>query len=68
MAESARYCYEDFDAVDPKAAKKHLRPVILKPLRAAKERLAGLVDWSKIAIAEAIDDVADEFELSLPRR
>ena len=65
MVESARFCYEEFDTIDPKAAKKHLRPVILEPLRAAKERLAGLEDWSKIAIAAAIDDVADEFEINL---
>ncbi len=65
MAESARYCYEDFEAVDPKAAKKHLRPVILEPLKAVRERLAGLEDWSRIAIAAAVDDVADEFELNL---
>lgn len=65
MAESARYCYEDFDAVDPKAAKKHLRPVILEPLKAVRERFAGLDEWSIIAVAEAIDDIADEFELNL---
>lgn len=65
MAESARYCYEDFEAVDPKAAKKHLRPVILEPLKVVRERLAGLEDWSRTAIAAAVDDVADEFELNL---
>ena len=65
MAESARYCYEDFDAVDPKAAKKHLRPVILEPLKAVRERLAGLENWSRIAIAAAVDDVADELDLNL---
>ncbi len=65
MAESARYCYEDFEAVDPKAAKKHLRPVILEPLKAVRERLAGLEDWSRTTIAAAVDDVADEFELNL---
>ena len=32
MADSARYCYEDFDEIDAKYAKKHLRPVVLEPL------------------------------------
>jgi glutamyl-tRNA synthetase len=45
MASSARYCYEDFDIIDEKSAKKHLRPVILEPLRAARDRLAGLPHW-----------------------
>jgi glutamyl-tRNA synthetase len=34
MAASARYCYEDFDVIEPKAAKKNLRPVFLEPLKA----------------------------------
>ena len=58
MAASARYCYEDFEVIDAKSAKKHLRPVILEPLRAARERLSRLSEWSKEAIAEAISDIA----------
>lgn len=65
MAASARYCYEDFDAIDPDSVKKHLRPVILEPLRAARERLAGLDHWSQVAIGEAIQTVATSFDLNL---
>ncbi len=65
MAASARYCFEDFELIDPKSAKKHLRPVILEPLKAARDRLAELEDWSKAAIHQAIDDVAAKFEINL---
>ena len=65
MAASARYCYEDFDVIDPKSVKKHLRPVILEPLRAVRERLAGLDHWGQAAIGEAVQDVATSFDLKL---
>ncbi len=41
MAASARYCYEDFEVIEPKAAKKHLRPVVLEPLKAAERQARG---------------------------
>ena len=49
MAASARYCYEDFEVFDEKSAKKHLRPVILEPLRTIRDRLAALEHWGRIA-------------------
>ncbi len=65
MAASARYCYEDFDVIDPNSVKKHLRPVILEPLKAARERLAALDHWGQVAISEAIQEVATSFDLNL---
>jgi len=65
MAASARYCYEDFDVIDAKSAKKHLRPVILEPIRSARERLAGLSHWGQTAIAEAIEEVAADYEINM---
>lgn len=58
MAESCRYCYEDFDAPAPKAAKKHLRPVVLEPLRALVERLEDLKAWTPPELAAAIEETA----------
>ena len=63
MAASARYCYEDFEAIDAKSAKKHLRPVILEPLQTVRERLAGLQHWGQTAIDEVIQGVAADFDL-----
>lgn len=65
MADSARYCYEDFDDIDAKAAKKNLRAVILGPLIAIRERFASLDQWDQSAIAAAIEKVASEFEINM---
>ncbi len=64
MAASARYCYEDFEVIDAKSAKKHLRPVILQPLRAVRAKLAGLKHWGQTAIHEAIQEVAEDYDLN----
>jgi len=65
MAEVSRYCYEDFDEFDPKAAKKNLRPVVLEPMRAARDELEGLADWTRENIAKLIEDVAGRYEINM---
>lgn len=65
MASSARYCYEDFEKFDEKSAKKHLRPVILEPLTAAKDRLAALNHWGQTAIHEVIQEVAADYGINM---
>jgi len=65
MVDSSRYCFEDIDEVEPKSAKKHLRPVILEPLMSARQDLAGLEEWSKDAIARSIETVASRFEINM---
>lgn len=65
MAESARYCFEDFDEIDAKAAKKNLRPVVLEPLLAAQDTLTKLEDWNAESIDEAIHAVAKSFDINL---
>lgn len=65
MAASARYCYEDFEVIEPNASKKHLRPVVLEPMKAVRDRLAGVEEWTESAIADAIENVAVEFEMKM---
>ena len=65
MAASSRYCYEDFEVIDEKSAKKHLRPVILEPFRVARERLAALEHWGQIGIHEVIESVAADFDINM---
>jgi glutamyl-tRNA synthetase len=65
MASSARYCYEDFEVIDEKSAKKHLRPVILEPFKAARDRLASLENWGQTAIHEVIEEVAADFDINM---
>jgi glutamyl-tRNA synthetase len=65
MAESARYLYEDFAEYEPNAAKKHLRPVILEPLRQVRELFASLAPWMPEGISAAIEQVAAANGLNL---
>ncbi|WP_405230043.1 glutamate--tRNA ligase [Lentisalinibacter sediminis] len=65
MAASARYCYEDFDEIEAKAAKKHLRPVVLEPLKEVRSRLAELVDWKEEAINTVIHETAEDYGLNI---
>jgi glutamyl-tRNA synthetase len=65
MVAGARYCYEDFEQIEPKSAKKNLRPVILEPLRAAREGLQELANWTREEIARVIDETAARFEINM---
>jgi glutamyl-tRNA synthetase len=65
MAASARYCFEDFDVIDEKSAKKHLRPVILEPFVSARDRLDALEHWGQTAIHTVIEEVAADFDINL---
>ncbi len=63
MAKSAHYLFRDFDAFDPAAAKKTLRPVIQKPLFELRNRLADLDDWHRDSIRAAVEATAAAFDL-----
>jgi glutamyl-tRNA synthetase len=65
MAESARYCYADFDDFDPNAAKKNLRPVVLEPMQAARQKLSELQEWTKEGIARTIEAAAAAFDMNM---
>ena len=65
MAESARYCYEEFDEIDANAAKKHLRPVVLEPLTAVTSALQSTDLWNAPTIQRAIEQTAANFGLKL---
>ena len=65
MAEKARYCYEDFAEIDAASAKKHLRPVVLEPLIAVRDRFRQLDSWTKEGIANAIEQTAKDFSINM---
>jgi glutamyl-tRNA synthetase len=65
MAQSSRYCYEDFDEIDPAAAKKHLRPVILEPLKDVTGRFRSLRSWTEESVGTAIRECAAAFDINL---
>ena len=55
----------DLDEFDEKATKENLRPVILEPLRAAREKPATTPERDKGAIPKAIGEVAASFKLNM---
>ncbi len=65
MAESSRYCYEDFEEIDAKAAKKHLRTIILEPLVDIRARFEALSGWTKDQLSQAIVDCAEAHGINL---
>jgi glutamyl-tRNA synthetase len=65
MVANSRYCYQDFDEFDLKAAKKNLRPVILGPLQDIRERFAALSEWTAQALHEAVDACAGAHEINM---
>ena len=60
MAAQSRYLFEDFEAIDEAAAKKHLRGVAAEPLALAKTKLAALDSWTTEALHELIEATAAE--------
>ncbi len=65
MAASASFCYEDFEEIEPKAAKKNLRPVILEPMVAVHDAFAALPEWTPAGIEKCIEDTAAGFEINM---
>lgn len=65
MAENCRYCYEDFDEMETKAANKNLRPVVLEPLRDVTSRFSALSDWQPALLSQAIEDCATDHEIKM---
>jgi len=65
MAEQSRVFFEGYGELDPKAAKKHLRPVAQSPLEALRARLEALEDWSPEPLHRAIEQVAGELDLGM---
>ncbi|MEL6870172.1 MAG: glutamate--tRNA ligase [Pseudomonadota bacterium] len=58
MAQDTHYLFCDGVELDPAAAKKQLRPVILEPMRQLRERLAALDVWQAAELGAAVEAVA----------
>lgn len=65
MAEQSRYFYEEYEAFDEAAAKKHLRPVAREALEAVQDRLASLETWNAATIQAAIQQTADDLGVGM---
>lgn len=65
MAATCRYFYEEFDAFDEDAAKKHLRSVAKQPLEIVQSKLAAITDWTIENVHHAIQGTADELSVGM---
>ena len=65
LAEISQYFYQDFEALDEKPAKKHLRPVAKEPLTLVAEKLEAISDWTPENIQAAINDTAEQLEIGM---
>ena len=65
MAEKSRFAFEDYGDFDPGAARKHLRPVALVPLEAAREKLCAIASWEPALLHAAVVECAEALSLNL---
>jgi len=65
MAEMARFYLADSVELEPKAARKHLKPEITKPLQELRESLAALSEWKETPLREAFEAVIERNGLKL---
>lgn len=65
MAEQSIFFYRDFDEYDAEAAKKHLRPVVLKPVQSLYASLDNLQDWNNQNIKKTIAATAENFGVKM---
>ena len=65
LAQQSRYFYEDFEAFDAAAAKKHLRGVAKGPLSLALSKIEALSDWTTENLHNVIKEVCEELEIGM---
>lgn len=65
MAEISQYFYQNFEAFEEKAAKKHLRPVAKEPLMTVKSHLESISQWTAENIQHAINTTAEQLEVGM---
>ncbi len=65
MAQKSVFFFRDFTAYDEKAAKKNLTAESVAPLRAVRDKLSALDEWSAAGVHEAVNQTATELGLAL---
>lgn len=65
LADQIGYFYQDFDAFDADAAKKHLRGVAKQPLETALAKVEALTEWTTENLHQVIADVCAELEIGM---
>lgn len=57
--------FTDTVEFDEEAVKKHLRPVVLEPLKALYERLELVSDWQKETLQACVNDICAAFDINM---
>jgi glutamyl-tRNA synthetase len=65
LAQISGYFYQEYEALDEKAAKKHLRPVAKEALLLVQSKLSALTQWNTGSIHDAINQTAEELEVGM---
>ncbi len=65
MAERAAVWYQPLQEYDDAAVAKHLTAAAAAPLSAAREHLAEAVEWSVVAVSDALHDTATALGLGM---
>jgi glutamyl-tRNA synthetase len=65
LAQISGYFYQEYEAFDEKAAKKHLRPVAKDALLLVQSKLSALTQWNTESIHNAINQTAEDLEVGM---
>lgn len=65
LAAQSRYFYEEYEAIDEAAAKKHLKAAACEPLSLIRDKLAALGEWAVEPLHHVIQATADELGLGM---
>jgi len=65
MAQNSLFFFRDFTSYDEKAAKKNLTAESVAPLRAVRDKLSALDEWTAAGAHEAVNQTATELGVGL---
>jgi glutamyl-tRNA synthetase len=65
MAQNSLYFFRDFPSYDEKAAKKNLTAESVAPLRAVRDKLSALDEWTAAGAHEAVNQTATELGIGM---
>ena len=65
LSAQSRYFYEEYEAIDEAAAKKHLKAAAREPLSLIRDKLAALGEWAVEPLHHTIQATADELGLGM---
>ena len=69
MCDKSQYFFQDTIELDPDAVKKHLRPVVLEPLKSLMSHLQNIepAAWQADLLQQCINDVSASFDINMSK-